>query len=138
VLQPFDMTPEDLDRITKTIHCAGIRGLRGQPGIQPGEEITEEDLAAFFGNDGEVRSLHLSHHVTARVGGGETNEYEPPTPHPPGFVSNFNFAAKKHGGAHCLTAGGRVFLFCFPSFPSISSTTTRGTQHTRHSTHEGD
>ena len=49
------MGAEDLDRISKTIHVAGIRGLKGQPGIQPGEEITEEDLAAFFGNDGEVR-----------------------------------------------------------------------------------
>lgn len=53
--EPPQMTAEDLERITKTIHVAGIRGLRGQPGIQPGEEITEEDLAAFFGNDGEVR-----------------------------------------------------------------------------------
>jgi len=52
---PPVMGHEDLERIFKTIHVAGIRGLRGQPGIQPGEEITEEDLAAFFGNDGEVR-----------------------------------------------------------------------------------
>ena len=51
------MTPDDLDRVTKTIHVAGIRGLKGQPGIAPGEEISEEDLAAFFGNDGEVRPL---------------------------------------------------------------------------------
>jgi hypothetical protein len=42
----------------KTIHVAGIRGLRGQPGIASGEEITEDDLAAFFGNDGEVTPRH--------------------------------------------------------------------------------
>ena len=50
-------SPEDQDRIEKTIHVAGIRGLRGQPGIASGEEITEDDLAAFFGNDGEVRRV---------------------------------------------------------------------------------
>ena len=47
-------TAEDLDRIARTIHVGGIRGLRGTPGVNPGEEITEDDLAAFFGNDGEV------------------------------------------------------------------------------------
>ena len=44
----------------RTIHVAGIRGLRGQPGINPGEEITEDDLAQFFGNDGEVVGVRIN------------------------------------------------------------------------------
>jgi hypothetical protein len=68
---PAQMTPEDHDRIAKTIHVAGIRGLRGQPGIQPGEEITEEDLAAFFGNDGEVRRRPPGRRSPRTLVGGE-------------------------------------------------------------------
>ena len=53
-------TAEDLDRIARTIHVGGIRGLRGTPGVNPGEEITEDDLAAFFGNDGEVVGVRIN------------------------------------------------------------------------------
>ena len=44
----------------RTVHVGGIRGLKGQPGINPGEEITEDDLAAFFGNDGEVVGVRIN------------------------------------------------------------------------------
>ena len=44
----------------RTVHVAGIRGLRGSPGINPGEEITEDDLAAFFSNDGEVVGVRIN------------------------------------------------------------------------------
>lgn len=53
-------TAEDLDRIARTIHVGGIRGLKGTPGVNPGEEITEDDLAAFFGNDGEVVGVRIN------------------------------------------------------------------------------
>ena len=53
-------TADDLERTMRTIHVAGIRGLRGQPGINPGEEITEDDLAQFFGNDGEVVGVRIN------------------------------------------------------------------------------
>ena len=36
-------TADDLERTMRTIHVAGIRGLRGQPGVNPGEEITEDE-----------------------------------------------------------------------------------------------
>ena len=39
-------TADDLERVMRTVHVGGIRGLKGQPGINPGEEITEDDLAA--------------------------------------------------------------------------------------------
>ena len=52
-------TAEDLDRIARTIHVGGIRGLKGTPGVNPGEEITEDDLAAFFGNDTTKGLMYL-------------------------------------------------------------------------------
>ena len=71
------MTPDDLDRVTKTIHVAGIRGLKGQPGIAPGEEISEEDLAAFFGNDGEVRPFLPDTLAAAPGPQPRTSQHEP-------------------------------------------------------------
>ena len=53
-------TADDLERVMRTVHVGGIRGLKGQPGINPGEEITEDDLAAFFGNDGEVVGVRIN------------------------------------------------------------------------------
>ena len=49
-----------MERTVRTVHVAGIRGLKGQPGINPGEEITEDDLAAFFSNDGEVVGVRIN------------------------------------------------------------------------------
>lgn len=50
---------DDMERTVRTVHVCGIRGLKGQPGIEPGEEITEDDLASFFGNDGEVVGVRI-------------------------------------------------------------------------------
>ena len=35
--QPAYDSAQDQDRISRTIHVAGIRGLKGQPGINPGK-----------------------------------------------------------------------------------------------------
>ena len=34
--------------------------MKGTPGVNPGEEITEDDLAALFGNDGEVVGVRIN------------------------------------------------------------------------------
>ena len=43
------MRPDEMERISRTIHVGGIGGL--------GEEIKENDVADFFGQHGEQLSL---------------------------------------------------------------------------------